>query len=67
MKFVGQCDPEAVDITPGGDTGTPRIWLRLGRFRVSLSEAEAVAVAQQLVDAISQLRNQRPSTQKGTK
>lgn len=56
MKLTGQFDGYGVDVAAGGDSGTRRVWIRLGRWRLSLSPDEAVHLARGLVDAIEQAR-----------
>jgi hypothetical protein len=46
----------------GADAQAPRIELRWGRTKFTMSEPEATALATQLVDAISQLRAGHEST-----
>ena len=65
MKLTGQLDVGAVVITAGQDPAAPRVWIRYGKTRLSLTEHEAVHVATQLVNAIDQLRQTDATTEEG--
>jgi hypothetical protein len=50
----GPLNPAAVTVVD--DSDPPRVQIRFGQLRLTLSEAEAVNLATQLVDAVAQLR-----------
>jgi hypothetical protein len=58
----GQLDAAAVTIAARADP-SPRIQIRFGAMRLTMSVPEALAIATQLADAADQLRNTNP---KGT-
>jgi hypothetical protein len=54
VKLVGQLSIAATAVSVSDDPDAPRIWIRFGRFRISLTEAEAVRIAAQIIDALAE-------------
>jgi hypothetical protein len=62
MKLSGVLDVGAIVITAGNDAAAPRVWIRHGKTRLSLTEQEAVTIASQLADAVAELRANQSTT-----
>jgi hypothetical protein len=60
LSSAAPLDVVAVNVAEHSDP--PRIQIRFGPLRLTLSETEAVTIARGLVDAIGQLRAGQPPT-----